>query len=155
MAHPVASPELCRGGKDISCDCEEYSPPANPGDPAKCQECGHGKLKHPSGSADLSGKDSIKNIFDRVTKRSEKGNKSSLSVAKEEALSGYRPKRARSKAKSKNNADTDDSEMDGELMKSKVRAEFLVMGCPSGRIDSHGCICRQRPSELERRFQPL
>jgi hypothetical protein len=74
MAHPVASPELCRGSKDISCDCKEYSPPANPGDPAKCQECGHRKSKHPSGSADLSGKDSIKNIFAQVTKRSEKGN---------------------------------------------------------------------------------
>jgi hypothetical protein len=43
--------QFCRGKMKSGdpCDCEEYSPPDNP-DPSKavlCQECLHGKSKHP------------------------------------------------------------------------------------------------------------
>lgn len=45
----MAPNPLCRGGNG-ECDCEEYQPPdtPQPGEKILCQECFHGKSKHPS-----------------------------------------------------------------------------------------------------------
>ena len=54
--------ETCHAETDGPCDCEEYTP--SPLNPSKCEECSHGKSKHPKRStADFSEAKTVSEIF--------------------------------------------------------------------------------------------
>ncbi len=57
--------ETCHAETDGPCDCEEYTP--SPPNPSKCEECGHGKSKHPKRStANFSEAKTVSEIFKKI-----------------------------------------------------------------------------------------
>ena len=84
--------QTCHGLTDnVRCDCEELTP--SPSNPSLCEECGHGKSKHPR-TARLSCPEpkTVTDIFKyHVGKQSASGSASvSFEDARRDALKGFK-----------------------------------------------------------------
>lgn len=91
--------DLCRGGSG-DCECEEYQLPENLalGEKPLCEECGHGKSKHPKptgvAAPSTGGNAEVLRIFKQASLGANE-NKNPVMVtrraAKAEVMKGYRP----------------------------------------------------------------
>ncbi|KAJ7183657.1 hypothetical protein C8R46DRAFT_1067560 [Mycena filopes] len=140
---------ICRGGD--GCDCEEYDPPADPNVPSKCQECGHGKSKHPKPSeapaAPAKTKKSVLDIFQSKTAKTLAqaipvlSSRTSAGVgyaeAREESLKGYREDE---KGRPKPGATKTSKKPDDKAKGSVQIAKVILLPC--------GSIARRNGQEL-------
>lgn len=121
----------CRGP---DCDCEEYTPPEDPTAFCKCQECGHGKSKHPKpDTAIATPAESKKSVLELFAKKTQKplvdilpASASAAVVfraARDDALKGFRTDTDSSTDKKRG------SNTSGK--KDKVRWHSLLYGCYS------------------------
>ena len=92
--------ETCHAKTDRGfCDCEEHSP--SPANPSLCEECGHGKSKHPkkASASSLSECKTVSEIFKK--KVAGISDSVSYSDARKDALKGFKEPSSSSNTSSK------------------------------------------------------
>ena len=94
--------ETCRAMTDTGrCDCEEHSPSSD--NPSKCEECGHGRSKHPRPTVTSSSDTSVGDIFRKHAGNIKDSVKAQVAFddARQEALKGLKQPSGNSASKSK------------------------------------------------------